>query len=108
MPKGCPREGGAAREARRGGGGWYEEAGPACKCRARKESPILMVPRETINHLQFFEGLELIIRLSIYSDLFFTHLSKSIARSESLTWCAQAAKPLRGRSPGPRPKRSEA
>ena len=28
-PKGGPREGGAAREARGGGGGRYEETGPA-------------------------------------------------------------------------------
>lgn len=147
VPKGSPREGGAASEASRGGGGRYEEAGPASKCRARKESPIFIVSRETIFHLSFIllfsktaskrpilrfmgfpacralsnaafkacrcalrficssasviilicfnnilsttynflRGLELIIRLSIYSDLFFTHLSKSIARSESLT-----------------------
>ena len=35
VPKGSPREGGAASEASRGGGGRYEEAGPECKCRAR-------------------------------------------------------------------------
>ena len=50
-PKGGPREGGAASEASGGGGGRNEEAGPACKCRARKESPIFIVPRETIYHL---------------------------------------------------------
>ena len=84
MPKGSPREGGAASEASRGGGGWYEEAPPASKCRGRKESPFFIVSRETTTY-NFLRGLELIIRLSIYSDLFFTHLSKSIARSESLT-----------------------
>ena len=51
VPKGSPREGGAAREARRGGGGRYERNGPDFKCRARKESPIFIVPRETISHL---------------------------------------------------------
>lgn len=49
--KGSPREGGAASEASRGGGGRYEEAGPAWKSRARKESPIFIVSRETIFHL---------------------------------------------------------
>ena len=42
MPKGSPREGGAASEASRGGGGRYEEAAPASKCRGRKESPFLL------------------------------------------------------------------
>ena len=50
-PKGCPREGGAAREARGGGGGRYKETAPASKCRGRKESPIFIVSRETISHL---------------------------------------------------------
>ena len=73
VPKGSPREGGAARKARGGGGGRYEEAGPACKCRPRKESLIFMVSRETINHLQFFEGVRIdykvvyIFRLVLYA-----------------------------------------
>ena len=53
VPKGSPREGGAASGASRGGGGRYEEADPAFKCRVRKESPIFIVPRETIFHLSF-------------------------------------------------------
>ena len=73
-----PGGGGSERSEQGGGGGRYEEAGPACKCRTRKESPIFMVPRETINYLQSLRGLELIIRLSIYSDLFFTHLRNSL------------------------------
>ena len=51
VPKGGPREGGAASEASGGGGGRNEEAGPACKCRARKESPIFIVSLKTIFHL---------------------------------------------------------
>ena len=53
VPKGSPREGGAASEASGGGGGRYEEAAPACKCRGRKESPIFIVSRETIFHMSF-------------------------------------------------------
>ena len=49
--KEAPGRGGAASGASGGGGGRYEEAGPTCKCRARKESPIFIVPRETIFHL---------------------------------------------------------
>ena len=86
--------GGGGQRAKRagGGGGRYEEAAPASKCRGRKESPFLLFHVKLIylNNIlsttyNFLRGLELIIRLSIYSDLFFTHLSKSIARSESLT-----------------------
>ena len=78
--------GGGQRAKRAGGGGGrYEETGPACKCRARKESPILWFHVKPSTTYNFLRGSELIIRLSIYLDLFFTHLSKSIARSESLT-----------------------
>ena len=52
-PKGSPRRG-AASEASGGGRvgeGWgrNEEAGPVCKRRTRKESPIFNVSRETIS-----------------------------------------------------------
>ena len=46
-----PGGGGSERSEQGGGGGRYEEAAPACKCRGRKESPIFIVPRETIFHL---------------------------------------------------------
>lgn len=46
-PKGSPREGGAASEASRGGGGRYEKAGPTLNVGPAKESPIIIVPRET-------------------------------------------------------------
>lgn len=68
-----PGGGGQRAERAGGGGGRYEEAGPACKCRACKESPIFIVPRETINHLQFFEGVRInykvvdIFRLVLYA-----------------------------------------
>lgn len=74
VPKGSPREGGAASEASRGGGGRYEEAGPTLN----------VGPAIVVSYSLIFGGVEFIIRLSIYSDLVFTHLSKSIARSESL------------------------
>ena len=86
-PNGCPREGGAASGASRGGwGDGTKEAGPACKCRARHSSFLFLLFHVKLSTIyNFLRGLELIIRLSIYSDLFFTHLSKSIAMSESLT-----------------------
>ena len=61
-----------------GGGG----VGEGTKKQARR---VNAGPAIVVSYSLIFGGLDSIIRLSIYSDLFFTHLSKSIARSESLT-----------------------
>ena len=81
-----PPGGGGSERSEQGGGGRHEEAGPACKCRARHSSLLFLLFHVKLSTTyNFLRGLEFIIRLSIYSDLFFTHLSKSIARPESLT-----------------------
>lgn len=74
VPKGSPREGG--QRAKRAGG-----AGDGTKKRARR---VYAGPAIVVSYSLIFGGVEFIIRLSIYSDLFFTHLSKSTAKSESL------------------------
>ena len=79
--------GGEGKRAKRAGGvgdgtkkrGRLVNAGPA------KSLLFLWFHVKLSTTYNFLRGLELIIRLSIYSDLFFTHLSKSTARSESLT-----------------------
>ena len=51
----APGRGGAAREARGGGGGRYEEAGPARKCRPRYSSLLFLLFHVKL----FFEGVRI-------------------------------------------------
>ena len=75
-PKGSPREAGGSERSEQG------RAGDGTKERPRRVNAGAAI---VVSYSLIFGGVEFIIRLSIYSDLFFTHLSKSIARSESLT-----------------------
>lgn len=68
--------GGGGQRAERAGG-----AGDGTKKRPRRVNAGAAI---VVSYSLIFGGVEFIIRLSIYSDLFFTHLSKSIAKSESL------------------------
>lgn len=85
VPKGSPRVGGAASEASRGVGDGTKKQARRVNAGPVKSLLFLWFHVKLSTTYNFLRGLELIIRLSIYSDLFFTHLSKSIARSESLT-----------------------
>lgn len=75
-PKGSPREVGGSERSEQGGVG----DGTMKRARRVNDGPAIVFSYSLI-----LGGVEFIIRLSIYSDLFFTYLSKSIAKSESLT-----------------------
>lgn len=67
-----------------GGGSERSERGGRGKVRKKQARRVNAGPAIVVSYSLIFGGVEFIIRLSIYSDLFFTHLSKSTAKSESL------------------------